>query len=352
MKIKFKLIILSILCASIVSPAYPASTIKIKLTTLAPRGSSYYKILKKMGDEWRKLSDGSIRLVIYPGGIQGGEAAMVDRMRINQSQAALLTAIGLAEIEPAINGLQSLPMMFNNLEEVDYIGKGLHPRLEERLKDKGFHILFWVDVGWVRFFSRSPMTTPADLKKMKLFTWVGNTRQVDIMQSAGFNPVPLETADIIPGLQTGLIDVVSMPPFYALARQVYLPAPNMLDLDWAPLIGAAVITRKAWDKIPLEYRKGVLEAASRAGAEIKAAGRRENLESVVTMEEKWGLKVHSASPEVKEEWRRSMEKIYPKIRGAIVPADIYDEVVRLLKEYRDNLDKTISGKDDLSQKNF
>jgi len=66
------------------------------------------------------------------------------------------------------------------------------------------------------------------------------------MQSAGFNPVPLETADIIPGLQTGLIDVVSMPPFYALARQVYLPAPNMLDLDWAPLIGAAVITRKAW----------------------------------------------------------------------------------------------------------
>jgi len=31
----------------------------------------------------------------------------------------------------------------------------------------------------------------------------------------------------------------------------------------------------------------------------------------------------------------SMEKIYPEIRGTIVPADIFDEVVRLLKEYRD-----------------
>jgi len=335
MKIKFKIFVLSILCICIVPPTSPAAATKIKLTTLAPRGSSYYKILKKMGDEWRKLSDGSIRLVIYPGGIQGGEAAMVDRMRINQSQAALLTAVGLSEIEPAVNGLQSFPVMFNNLDEVDYIGRGLHPRLEKRLEEKGFHVIFWVDVGWVRFFSRSPMITPADLKKMKLFTWVGNTRQVDIMQSAGFNPVPLETADIIPGLQTGLIDVVSMPPFYALARQVYLPAPNMLDLDWAPLIGAAVITKKAWDKIPVEFRDGLLSAASRAGEEIRAAGRRENSESVLTMEEKWGLKVHSVSPEIKEEWRMSMEKIYPEIRGTIVPADIFDEVVRLLKEYRD-----------------
>lgn len=334
MKIKFKILILSILYLGVVPSVCPAAATKIKLTTLAPRGSSYYKILKKMGDEWRKLSDGSIRMVIYPGGIQGGEAAMVDRMRINQSQAALLTAIGLSEIEPAVNGLQSLPMMFNNLEEVDYIGRGLRPRLERRLEEKGFHVIFWVDVGWVRFFSRAPMITPADLKKMKLFTWVGNAAQVDMMQSAGFNPVPLETADIIPGLQTGLIDVVSMPPFYALARQVYLPAPNMLGLDWAPLIGAAVITRKAWEKIPVELREDLLVAASHAGAEIRAAGRRENLESIITMEKKWGLKVHSVSPEVKEEWRRALEKIYPEIRGTIVPEDIFDEVVRLLKEYR------------------
>jgi len=346
MKITFRILILSILFSSFAIPVSQAAVTKIKLTTLAPRGSSYYKILKKMGDEWKDLSDGSVRLIIYPGGIQGGEAAMVDRMRINQSQAALLTAVGLSEIEPAVKGLQSLPMMFNNLEEVDYIGSRLRPRLEKRLEDKGFQVIFWVDVGWVRFFSKEPMITPDDLKKMKVFSWAGNTAQVDIMHDAGFNPVPLETADILPGLQTGLIDVVPMPPFYALARQVYLPAPNMLKLDWAPLVGAAVITRQAWNKIPVELRESLLAAASRAGAEIKASGRNENQESVLTMEKKWGLKVHPVSPGLKEEWRRSMEKIYPKIRGAIVPADIFDEVVRLLKEYRDKSDKTISGQDD------
>lgn len=339
MKFNVKILVISILVLfafsfALLPVAYPGTTRKVKMTTLAPRGSSYYKSLKRMGEEWRKLSSGSVKLIIYPGGIQGGEAAMVDRMRIGQSQAAMLTVVGLAEIEPAVRGLQSFPMMFNSLEEVDYVGKRLRPMLEKRLLEKGYVVLFWADAGWVRFFSHGPMVTPGDLKKMKLFTWAGYPAQVDIMKSAGYNPVPLETGDILPGLQTGLIDVVPMPPFFALARQVYLPAPNMLALNWAPLVGATVVTSRAWEKIPAPLREKLQAAAVLTGEEIKASGRRENLESVRTMEEKWGLKVHPVSPEVKEEWRTSVEVVYPRIRGAIVPAEIFDEVVGLLKEYR------------------
>ncbi|MFH1038437.1 MAG: TRAP transporter substrate-binding protein DctP [PVC group bacterium] len=316
------------------SVTYAAPARRIKMTTLAPRGSSYYNSLQKMGDEWQKISVGAVKLIIYPGGIQGGEAAMVDRMRVGQSQAGMLTAVGLAEIEPAVRGLNSLPMIFNSLEEVDYVGRRLRPLLEDRLLKKGYVVLFWADAGWLRYFSKSPMITPDDLKKMKLFTWAGYPGQVDIMKSAGYNPVPLETGDILPGLQTGLIDVVPMPPFYALAQQIYTPAPHMLALDWAPLVGAAVVTREAWEEVPESLREKLLEAAAAAGDEIKAAGRRENDESVRTMEEKWGLKIHPVSPEVKELWRRSVEKVYPEIRGGIVPADTFDEVVRLLEEYR------------------
>ena len=110
----------------------------IKLTTVAPKGSSFHQVLQKMGEEWRELSDGSVKVVIYPGGIQGGEAAMVERMQINQTHAGLLTAVGLSEIEPSVTGLQSLPMMFRDLNEVDYIGKMLQPRLESLLLQKGY----------------------------------------------------------------------------------------------------------------------------------------------------------------------------------------------------------------------
>jgi hypothetical protein len=49
---------------------------------------------------------------------------------------------------------------------------------------------------------------------------------------------------------------------------------------------------------------------------------------------KRGLRVHPVTPEVEAEWRREVEAAYPKIRGVIVPADMFDEVVKQLKAYR------------------
>ena len=49
---------------------------------------------------------------------------------------------------------------------------------------------------------------------------------------------------------------------------------------------------------------------------------------------KRGLEVHHVTPEIEAEWRTMAEGIYPKIRGGMVPADEFDEVERLLREYR------------------
>ncbi len=307
--------------------------VKVRLGTLAPRGSSYAKHLLAMGEQWRQAPGGGVLLTIYPDGTMGTEADMVRRMRLGQLQAGMLTAMGLADIEPAVTGLQYMPMMFRSLEEVDYIGEKLQPMLEKRLEDKGFVVLFWGDTGWVRFFSKQPVLRPDDLKKTKLFVGAGSAAELESYRSVGCNPVPLETVDILPNLQTGLINAVALPPSIALAAQVDGAAPHMLDLDWAPLVGAAVITKKTWDAIPPEGREALRKAATETGKLLKADGRRESAESVEAMRKR-GLTVHAVTPEVEAEWRRVVEAAYPKIRGVIVPADIFDEVVIQLKAYR------------------
>lgn len=306
---------------------------KLKLGTLAPVGTSYHKAIMVMADTWRKTSGGAVDLNIFAGGKLGGEAEMVGLMQVNSLQAAMLTAVGLAEIEPGVTGLQNIPMGFHTLGEVDYVGERLRPLLEERMARKGFIVLFWVDSGWVRFFAKDPVTHPDDLRRLKLFSWSGNPAQVELYQSAGFDAKALETADIVPGLQTGLIDAVPLPPFYAMAAQVDSRAPYMLDLNWAPLVGAMVVRKETWEKIPAATREKLLESAASAGAEIKAAGRREMDESVVAMEKR-GLKVSRITPEIEAEWRAVSEAVYPKIRGKLVPEDIFDETMRLLSEYR------------------
>jgi TRAP-type C4-dicarboxylate transport system substrate-binding protein len=305
----------------------------IRLGTLAPTGSSFHAAVVEMGQKWRDASGGKVKLTIYPDGTQGGDADMVRLMRASVLTAGLFTVVGLSEIDRAVGGLSFLPLTFRSWEEYDYAVENLSPRLEKLLLDKGFLVLFWGDAGWVRFFSKSPAIHPDDFKQFKMWTWAGNAFQVDLMKSLGYHPVPLETAEILVGLRTNLITAFSMPPNQALLGQLYTAAPHMLALKWSVFSGALVIRKDTWDKIPTEFQKQFREAAVVAGRKIRASDRKEDEESIAAMQRK-GLTVHPVTREVEEEWRELTETIYPQLRGKMVPADIFDEVQRLVAEYR------------------
>jgi len=316
-----------------VSAAEPPTPARIKLATLIPRGTPPYEVLMEMREKWRQAPEGGVELVVYPDGTMGGEADMVRRMRVGQIQAAMLSMNGLAGIDKSINALQDMPMMFRSLDEVEYVRGKMRPVLEKHLAERGFVALFWGDMGWVRFFSKDAAAHPTQFMRMKLFTWAGDNEQLDLMKGMGFNAVPLETADILPGLQTGLINAVDTAPLYALAGQFYGPCPHMLELNYAPLGGATVITQKAWESLPAAAQQVLLSTAGEAGAEITRRSRTESDQAVEAMKKR-GLTIQPATPEIEAEWRALAEGIYPKIRGSMVPEAEFDEVRRLLDEYR------------------
>ena len=308
--------------------------LEIKLVTLAPRGTTVHLLLLKMAEQWQKASAGQVKLIVYPDYTQGGEAAMVDKMGIGGIDAALMTIVGLAKIDSGVTALATMPMMFSSLQEVDFVGEKLQPDLAERMGKQGYAVLFWTDIGWLRFFSVRPMLTPEDMKKMKVFVWAGNTAQVDIMKDAGFDPVSLEPSNILTALQTWMINVVPATPFSANAGQFTLKTKHMLELDWAPLVGGAVIRKKTWEKVPAATQQELLASAADIGRQIKAAGRKESDDAVKAMREKQGLEVHPVSRDMAQQWRKTAEAVYPRIRGRLVPAEMWDKVVAALKESR------------------
>jgi TRAP-type C4-dicarboxylate transport system substrate-binding protein len=307
--------------------------IEIRLATLALRGTSPHLALEQLAQEWRKISGGRVRLVVYPDYHQG-EAAIVDKMGVRGLDAAVMTNVGLSKIDDGVTCLVRLPMGFRSLDEVDYIQEKMRPEVEARLLKKGYVSLFLSDVGWVYFFSKRPVIYPDDLKKQKLFVWSGDPSQVDIMKEAGFDPIALETADILTSLSSGLIDAVPTTPVYANGAQFYTAARHMLELNWAPLVGGAVVRRDTWERIPAELRPALLRSAADTGRQIKAASRNENGEAVRAMERKHGLQVHRVTPEAEQAWIAAAEKVYPKIRGQLIPADLFDKLQSLRKGHR------------------
>jgi TRAP-type C4-dicarboxylate transport system substrate-binding protein len=327
-------------CALMATPsgqrvAVAATPTRIKLATLAPKDTSYHRILLEMGEKWRKASDGGVNLVIYPGGTQGSEADIVKRMSIGELQAGMLTAVGLAEIDPSVAALQEIPMLFQSLDEEAYVLEKLRPDLEKRLLAKGFVALFWGDSGWVRFFSRNPATRPDEFKSMKIFvTASGSAKQMQIMQALGYKPVPLDVADALIQLQTGGVDAVPTVPILALAGQYYSVTKHMLEVNWAPLVGATVVTKQAWDAIPQATRDTLTQASIEAGRKMQDASRQESDQAVATMKTRAGLQSHALTPQLEDEWRRFAEGVYPKIRGVTVPEDVFDQARLRVAEYR------------------
>lgn len=321
--------------ASALSPAllHAAGAAKIRLATLAPKDTSYHQALKTMAEKWAKAPGGGVELVIYTDGTMGGESDMVRRMRVGQLQAAMLTVGGLAEIDPGTAALQKMPVLYRSLDEAEYVREKIRPLLEKRLTAKGFHLLNWADSGWVRLFSKTAAVTPDDFKKLKMFVWSGDKDHIEMLQAEGYRPVPLEYTDTLTSLRTGLIESVGSTPLYALAGQFHTSASHMLEMNWVPLVGGTVVTTKAWEALPAETREALSKAALEAGAEIQTKGRAESDAAVEAMVKR-GLTVHKLTPEAEAAWIKVGESIQPKIRGRMVPADIFDEVHRLLDEYR------------------
>jgi len=324
-----------LLFLSLTTPSLHAAekTIRLKLGTLAPAGTSYHKSLQAMGEKWRTVSDGAVRLIIFPGGTQGSEADMVGLMQTGNLDAGLLTAEGISQIDQTALALEIMPLAFRTLGEVDFLTEKLRPQLEARLLAKGYVVLFWTDSGWVRFFSTAPVEHPDDLRKLKVFVWASYAAEYDLWKASGFSPVALESSGIPQGLLSGTINAVPTVPIYALAAQLDTQAKYMLEINWAPLVGALVVTRKSWDRVPAASREAMLKVAAETGRQVKAASRTESDAAVAAMVKR-GLVVQKVSPEVEAEWLAVVDKVKDQIRGKIVPAEMFDEAQRLLKEYR------------------
>ena len=93
------------------------ATVTIKMATLVPTNSSWFLVLKEVAEKWNKISNGRVKVILYGGGTKGDDPEVVQAMRLGELQGAVLTSVGMAEIEKSVYAV-SIPMAFDSYEEV------------------------------------------------------------------------------------------------------------------------------------------------------------------------------------------------------------------------------------------
>jgi TRAP-type C4-dicarboxylate transport system substrate-binding protein len=315
------------------SPGF-SKDIQINIGTVAPEGSPWHQILQKMGQEWQKASGGKVTVRIFPNGRQGDESEMLRRVRqATTLQAVALSGAGLSQVDISVSSLQ-VPLLMDSYAELDYVRKQIEPRLEGAILARGFIVLNWSDVGWVHFFSKKPARTPDDVRGLKLFITAGDPDTEALYKALRFRPVPLGANELVTSLQTNLIDAFDVPPLFAQLNQSF-SGMYMIDMKWAPLIGATIVSRQAWEQIDESLHPELLRIARNAGDELRGKIRAMGDQAVDQMvSRKGGLTVIRLSPQEIAQWRQEARTAYSKMRGTLVPAGLFDEVLKLSEEFR------------------
>jgi TRAP-type C4-dicarboxylate transport system substrate-binding protein len=306
-----------------------AQSVTIKLASIVPENSIWDKNLKQMGMEWSQATGGKITLTVYAGGSQGDEATVLRKMRLDALQASAFTGGGLGGIDPAFN-LFNIPFFFESYDELNAVTEALTPVIAKRVESKGFVFINWGHGGWTQVFTKNPVKTVADLKKAKLWTSAGNDRMVQWFKANGFEPRAMAMTDIMTGLTTGMVEAVPTPPLAALLFQWYKQTPNMLDIGLAPVVGATVVTKKAWNAIPAADRPKLLEAAAGVQKRLQDDVPKQDAASIAEMVKR-GLTVTKASG---PEWRKETDSLAATMRGEMVPKDMFDLALKARDAYR------------------
>jgi TRAP-type transport system periplasmic protein len=304
-------------------------TIKIKLGTFAPKETFWVKDLQKMGNEWKKLTKNKVRLRIYPSGVAGDEPAMAAKLRAGQLSAASLTVLGLQEFIPETL-VFSTPFLFNNDNEVRFVMSKILPELEERFEEKGYKVLHWSTLGWIYLFSKEKVSTPKELKNLKLY--VDSAEGSDVYKKAGFQSEQFSRQNLFKNLSIDMVSAYTAAPIYSLAFQWFGVANHMMDYPLSPALAATIVRKDKWDAIDQKYHEAFLKSAHDIGKNAEVQILKFDSEAKKIMVEK-SLKINPLTQIQKKVWQEAFLKAYPVIREK-VSKKLFDKVVQLLVEYR------------------
>ena len=306
----------------------------LKFATLAPVGSTWMNIIAEWASKVDKESQGRLKFKFYPGGVSGDEPDMLRKIRFGQLNGAAMTGHGIGYIYSPARVLE-IPFLFRTYGEVDYVRAKMMPEIRAGFRKNDYELLGWMEIGFVRFFSRTPIHSMEDLKKRRIWLWQGDPLGMAVFSASDISPIPLPITEVFTSLSTGLIDTVIAPPLGAIALQWFTKTPYMTEIPMADGIGGLVVSSKFFNKLPNDLQELLLRTGNEASEKLLIETRKDNEKSLAVLKQN-GVTFTLAWKDVKESDVLSIRDraAADLAKSGYIPADIYERARKALDEYQ------------------
>jgi TRAP-type C4-dicarboxylate transport system substrate-binding protein len=305
----------------------------IKFATLAPEGTPWMNIMEEMNREVQEKSGGQVAFRFYAGGVAGDERDVMRKIRINQLHGGAFSGFGLGEVLSEIRVLE-LPLLFRDGQEADHVATALFEHFTAAFAQKHFVLLALNDAGSVYVFSKDPIRTKADMARSKIWTWQGDPLPQAIFKAYGIVPVPLSLPNVLPSLQSGLIDACYGTPLTVLALQWFSKVKYRTSLSITNVMGAMLLSDALWQQLSPDQQTLVREAVRKYNAKVVTQMRNYETKALTLLQTTAGIETIAVDEAEVARLQQVSEQVRQELAGKLYPQESLDQVLALREAYR------------------
>jgi TRAP-type C4-dicarboxylate transport system substrate-binding protein len=306
----------------------------LKVATLSPDGSAWMSKMRAGAAEVEKRTQGRVAFKFYTGGTMGNDKAVLSKIKIGQLHGGAVTAGSLADYNRDIQ-VYAMPLKFKSFAEVDYVRARMDAPLSRSLESGGMVNFGFAEAGFAYAMSKTaPIPSVAELRKHKVWIPENDPQSAEALKAFRVAPIPLSLADVLPGLQTGMVDTVASSPIGTLALQWHTQVKYVTDLPLSYIVGVLAIDQKAFARIDAPDQAVVREVMVRVFRDIDRQNRQDNLAAWDTLL-KQGIKAVRPSASEVAEWERDALQAGDRIvKAGIVSPAVIQQLDDNIKAYR------------------
>ncbi|MDR1732693.1 MAG: TRAP transporter substrate-binding protein [Synergistaceae bacterium] len=238
--------------------AFAADVIEIKMGFAESDISPHYQGYKKIAEKMETLSNGLLKVTLFPSNTLGSERDLYEGAQIGIIDALIITNAVLTNFVPEAAVLDQ-PFLFATEEEAHKVIDGkLGDMLKAASAKKGVQIVGWCDSGFRDVFSAVPIKTNADIKGKKIRT-MENAMHMAAYNAIGAIATPMPFGDVFTALQQKTVDGYENSVANLYANHFYEVCKYAIRSRVHFAFQGVCISNKVWDRIPNDLKPALLK---------------------------------------------------------------------------------------------
>jgi TRAP-type C4-dicarboxylate transport system substrate-binding protein len=321
----------ALLCLA--TSASATEPITLRVGTVAPEGTGWAREFHAFARYVEAEAKGALRIKLYLNSVAGDELEMGERVRKGQLDGVATGQFLCQTVAPSMRVLR-MPGVFQSRDEARDVVTHLQSTIEEEAAKNGFVVLGAAGLGPDVFFTREPVRSLEEARRLKLWRWDVDDVGIAASRDMGLTIVPLKIADARHAYEDKQIDGFLAAPSAALAFQWSSQASYVTDLHSGYIYGCLVFGERQFQRLTPQLQAALRAGAARMLVGIEELGRRQDEQLLGGLFAKQGLKSVPVSAAFRAEYFAAAKAAREHEANRLVSRDLLERVLRMLADYR------------------